>query len=365
MRVAHVVVAFGYGGAERIVADLAVGHAKAGLEVAIIAPPGAQDRDWAELGVHRALLPAPGRNPMKMVRASASIIRAIRDFRPHVIHAHNVKATVLAVPGARLADGGRPILTTLHGVPHGELAAAARVLRVSDRVATVSEELREAVLARGLEPARVEFVPNAVTEGPALDEVRRHGYDTEFGLGGTVLAAVGRMVPQKAHHRLLTAAARVLERLPDATFLLIGDGPLRPQLEQQASELGIDRSVRFLGQRADARLLMARADMVLFSSDWEGLSMAALEALAAGTPVVSTDVSGMTRLLSDGAGLIVPVDDPDALADAILDLSIDRGRRLAMGDAGRKLVAERYSAPVMSERYARLYADLARFTAQR
>jgi glycosyltransferase involved in cell wall biosynthesis len=117
--------------------------------------------------------------------------------------------------------------------------------------------------------------------------------------------------------------------------------------------------VRLLGERDDARALIDRADLVVFSSDREGHSIAALEALAAGTPVVSTDVSGMRELLDGGAGTIVDSWTPAALADAISALINDSERRRAMGDAGRRLVAERFSAERMRARYAEIYARLA------
>jgi glycosyltransferase involved in cell wall biosynthesis len=162
------------------------------------------------------------------------------------------------------------------------------------------------------------------------------------------VVAVGRLVPQKNHERLLLAARHV----PGARFLVVGDGPLRCALEARARALGVD--VRFTGARDDAPALMAAADVVVFSSNWEGLSVAALEALAAGTPVVSTPVEGMRELPVVRTASF----DPAELGDAVAALLADAPRRAALGAAGRRLVAERYSAQAMVAAYERLYREL-------
>jgi glycosyltransferase involved in cell wall biosynthesis len=113
-----------------------------------------------------------------------------------------------------------------------------------------------------------------------------------------------------------------------------------------------------MGVRQDARDIIARADVVAFASEWEGLSIVALEALAAATPVVSTDVQGMHELLDGGAGAIVPKDDGASLAAAILALLSDRREREAMGRAGRALIEREFSLRGMIEAYLGLYSEL-------
>jgi glycosyltransferase involved in cell wall biosynthesis len=235
------------------------------------------------------------------------------------------------------------VLATFHGVLPAEYGASARLLRLADRVACVSGDVAGGLEAHGLDPARVAVVPNGVAaaaEPVALD-----------GLGRPLVVAVGRLVAQKNHDRLLLAARRV----PEATFLVVGDGPLRGRLEARARELGLAGVVHFAGARDDAPAVMAAADLVAFSSDWEGLSVAALEALAAGTPVVSTPVEGMREL----PVALTTTFEPDELGDLIAGLLADAPRRAALGAAGRALVAERYSLATMLDGYERLYRELA------
>ncbi|OLE36374.1 MAG: hypothetical protein AUG48_07590 [Actinobacteria bacterium 13_1_20CM_3_68_9] len=138
----------------------------------------------------------------------------------------------------------------------------------------------------------------------------------------------------------------------------MGDGPLRRRLESLAEGLALTGAVRFTGLRRDARPLIARSDVVAFSSDWEGLPMVALEALAAGVPVVSTEVEGMSELLGTGAGVVVPP-DADALAREIVALIRAPDRRAQMGRTGRERIATEFSVERMVAAYQGLYRELA------
>lgn len=360
MRIAQVSAAMDIGGAERMLVDLATAHARAGFELAIMAPPGPLDCDWAALGVQRFLFAPVDRNPRDLARAARTVRAGVRAFGPDLIHAHNIKATVFALASSRTASTRIPVLATFHGVPAHQMWAAAQILRFATVIVTVSDALKDELLRHGLREDRVEVVYNGVAEGPALSESVRAAYDRELNINGAVVAVVGRLAAQKAHDRFLDAAAIVLQSRPSTTFLIVGDGRLRNDLRNQTATLGIGDSVRFTGSRGDARQLIARADVLVFSSNWEGLSIAALEALAAGTPVVSTDVAGMRELLGSGAGRIVHGFEPRELATAVVELLDDPALRQRMADAGRRLVADRFSMGAMEDRYAALYARLAR-----
>jgi glycosyltransferase involved in cell wall biosynthesis len=357
MTIAHVSASMGYGGAERMLADLAAEQVRAGARVSIIAPPGALDRDWARAGVQRISIPEASRGPVDVARMSLAVATALRRAAPDVIHAHNVKATGVVL-AARAAGRRVPVLTTMHGVAEADGERAARILRRGDLTAAVSDAVRDDVMARGLSGAQVCVVRNGIGSVETVDETRRAAYAAELGLGSKVVSAVGRLVAQKAHERVLEAAAIVRRTDPDVTFLIVGDGPRRAELQARAAELGVEDVVRFTGARDDARALIALSDLLVFSSDWEGLSIAALEALAAGTPVVTTDVAGMRELLSGGAGTIVPGTDPADLAAAISELLGNEPKRLEMARIGREKIAAEFSATVMREQYAAAYRRL-------
>jgi glycosyltransferase involved in cell wall biosynthesis len=244
-------------------------------------------------------------------------------------------------------------------VDRREYRRAALIFRTADVVVCVSESLARGLADAGLVGDKVRVIPNAVSLPPPLPKSVREAIDSELGLGDQpVVSLVGRLVPQKVPQRFLTAARIVAAEVPECRFLIIGDGPLRGRLEGQARELGIEDAVTFTGIREDARAVIARSDIVAFSSDWEGMAIAALEAIAAGTPVVATDVEGMRELLGTGAGILT-TRDPADLARGIVELLRDPGRRVEMGEIGRRKVASELSAEHMVRSYEEVYREVA------
>lgn len=211
-------------------------------------------------------------------------------------------------------------------------ATRDRAVRRAVHVFTPSAYLRELAVRWGVPAERVSVSPNpapAVPELPARDHLRR-GLHME----GPTLGFAGRLTAAKA----LDVALRALQRVPDVSLVVVGDGPDRAALERLASELGLDTRVRFLGSRSrdDVLRVLAASDAALLSSRWENFPHLVVEALAVGTPVIATAVGGVPEVVRDGEnGLLVPAGDPDALAVAIRRLVDDdelRGR-LAKGAA--------------------------------
>src|SRR5256885_575096 len=245
-----------------------------------------------------------------------------------------------------------------HPRPVRAPARAMRVLLTSPSMQVGGAERVMTLLAAELVKRGHEV---AVVAPPRpLAPEHRAQLDAEFRLGGDAPLAItiGRLVPQKAHQRFLRAAAVAAETLPDARFLIVGEGPLRAEIEAQVAAAGLGDRVRLTGVRSDARDLIARSDALVFSSDWEGLSIAALEALAAGVPVVSTDVEGMRDLLAGGAGVTAPLDDGTALGRRIAEVLSDPERRREMGRAGEALIATEFSPAGMIDAYEALYYEL-------
>jgi glycosyltransferase involved in cell wall biosynthesis len=342
------------GGAEGVVVELAADARRRGDEVVVAAAPGPRADELRRAGAGHVKLPARGRSPRALAGAGRALASAVRGFGPDVVHAHNPKIAAVAAAALRTVPRSRrpALVATYHGVAPGRARAAALMLRGSDSVVAVSRALSAELAANGL-PAGV--IPNGVPAAEPLTPAERERLDEELGLAGRqVVTAVGRLVPQKAHGRLLEAAAAAARRGIDASFLIVGEGPLRAELEHRAGALGLDGAVRFTGARRDARAIVARSDLVVFSSDWEGLALAAVEALAAGVPVVSTEVAGSEELLSTGAGLVVGR-DPESIAEGIAALLADAERRERMGAEGRRLHAERYSSERMTAAYRAVY----------
>lgn len=331
-----------------------------GHDIALAAPSGTRDADLLGIPYIRFPLVDHGRQTVGATRSTLELARAVRRFSPDVIHAQNVKSSV-AARGSALLNLHRapPVLTTFHGVLPAEYGRAAKLLRTATQVACVSADLLGNLTANGFPKRRATLIRNAITPASRLQDADRAILDDELEItGAPVIAVVGRLVAQKAHERFIVAARQVADRVPEARFLIVGDGPRRAEIEALAATAGLSSRVRFTGVRSDAREIIARADIVAFSSDWEGLSIAALEALAAGTPVVSTDVQGMRGLLESGGGAIVPLDDGTALGERIVGLLHSESDRRTMGSTGRTLIAHDYSIDRMVANYEEVYTRL-------
>jgi glycosyltransferase involved in cell wall biosynthesis len=321
VRILHVIQELGTGGAERILISAYRGAQEAGHEVFVAAAPGPLA---SELDGEPFPIPIVERRPWRLPGAAAAVRRAVRASKPDVIHAYN--PTMALAAGLITRRGKRPPgLVNLQGVAEEDWRATVRLVRLSGLAPVAcGPGVAAALEEHGLAPA--ETVPNAV--GPAPPPADR----AELASPGTRLVlAVGRLVDQKNH----ALAIRAIAEVPDATLAIVGDGPLRPELERLAAEL--DAPVIFTGVRKDTRALMGAADAVVLPSRWEGLPLTALEALASGTPLVATNVRGLRELVVDGRDALLVPEEPEALAGALRRILEDRELAARLAEAGRRV----------------------------
>lgn len=349
MRILHVIQEMRTGGAERVVASLVRGATERGHQVAVAAAPGAVAD---ELGLHPFPLPLLERRPWRVPLGAWRVFRAIRAFRPDVVHAQNPAMALLVA----LATGrGRrpPSLVSVQGVPEADYGPTARLLRAAGlRVVACGPGVETGLADAGLRS--VETIANAVPPPPEPRD--RAELERELGLpaGRKLVVAAGRLVPVKNHALAISAIVDV----PDAALAILGEGPLQGELEQQAAASGVADRVVLAGLRSDARAIMSAADVVVVSSAGEGLPLVALEALAARTPLVATSVRGIRELLTDGRdSLLVPADDAEALAAALRRILEDDALATRLAEAGAELAAP-YTETRMVESYLNLYERL-------
>jgi glycosyltransferase involved in cell wall biosynthesis len=162
----------------------------------------------------------------------------------------------------------------------------------------------------------------------------------------------------KNHDCFLRAAARLSRKFPEAEFLLVGDGPFRGELEKLAADLGIQRQVRFLGDRRDITALLASMDVSVIASASESLSNVMLESMAAGVPVVATSVGGNLELAGDDRALLTAPGDDAALADEVARLLTDENLRRDMARRARRFAEENFSVERIRDQYCELYSEL-------
>lgn len=353
MKVLHVINEMGTGGAERVVADLVRHGAEQGWDSLVLSSGGVRADELAADGFALVTMPVVRRRPLALLRGAGRVARVIRRERPDVVLAHNVLIGLVAWLAAHTVRRRPALVTVFHGVAAADYPGAARLLsRTADVVVAVSGAVADRLRAAGLSRTRVAVLGNAVPVPPTPDRAaaRRR---LDLPADAPVVLCVARMVEQKRHDVLLQA----WRSMPaDAVLLLAGDGPLRAQVDTAAGP-----GVRVLGARDDVPDLLAAADVTVLTSDWEGLPMVVLESMAAGRPMVATDVDGVRSALApaggDPAGLLVSPGDPAAVAAALARLLDDPALRDRLGAAGRSRVARDHDPDALAASYDLLLRD--------
>lgn len=298
-------------------------------------------------------------------RAFADVLRLIRRERSTIIHAAGQKGILVGRAAARIA--GCKVLIHLHDLYRPQ-PLVRPLLRATagwtDLALAVSHAVAgHAVTEYGLSQDRVQVLYNGIDPAAfvAADPDAGRRWRSLHGIGEAepVIGIVGRIVPLKGHARLIAQMPRILERFPTARLVIVGDGPLRQDLEQRTHALGLQAAVRFVGQQDDMASVLAACDVVAVPSDQEGVSFVALEAMAAGKPVVASNVGGLREVLAGGeCGVLVDVDDERAFGDAIVAILSDPARARSFVAAGARQV-QRFSLERHALELQKVYLRLA------
>jgi glycosyltransferase involved in cell wall biosynthesis len=382
VRVLRVIARLNVGGPALHVTYLARGLAERGYETTLVAGDvGRGEESMAFVaereGIEVVRLPGLSRelSPIHDAAAAWRLARIIRKLRPDVVHTHTAKAGAVGRAATVLAGlRRRPVVVhTFHGhVLRGYFGHAGTLLfraietalaRATDRLVAVSPEVRDELVALGVAPREkfsvvrlgIELEPRVAFEGD-VEEVRRR-----LGIAKDrfVVGWFGRMTAVKRTDDLLTTLTGLRERGVDALLLLVGDGDDRVRLEQRAHDLGIARSCLFLGYQENVAPWYAICDAVVLTSVSEGTPVTIIEALAAGRPVVATNVGGVPDVVDDGVtGFLVRPGDTHALAERLEILARDPARGRAMGSEGRDRVLRRYAVDRLVDDVDNLYSEL-------
>jgi len=295
----------------------------------------------------------------------------LREQRVQLVHAHQYTPFFQALL-ARLAYRRPPIVFTEHGRHYPDTRSSRRVafnralLRGDDRLIAVGESVRNAlVLNEGLPEERTETIYNGVPLQRFLsvrsDESLRSEVRKELGVFSDdyVVVQVARLNELKDHATALRTARRLRDAGVPVRLVLAGEGPERPRLERLVAEIGLTSNVQFLGTRSDIPRLLAGADALLLSSVSEGIPLTLIEAMAAGVPVVSTDVGGVAEIVEHGiSGLLTDSGDDVGLARALDELWREPEKAGNLADCGTRRAVERYSLESMHQAYVGVYDEM-------
>ena len=361
----HIDTAPTWRGGQNQVLLTVLGLREQGHRAALVAHPGGELRRRAAEGLE--LIPLAPDHELDL-KAAWRLARVLRRLGPDVVHAHDPHGIAMASMA----------LSMLTRPPVPPLVAARRVdfhlkrnsfsrwkHRQVDLFIASSEAIRQVLLHDGVDASTV----ITVHEGIDVDRVA-HLEPASIHAAlwlpheAPVIANVAALVPHKGHRHLIAAAAHVVREVPDARFVILGEGPLRPLLEQQTRQLHLEKHVFLPGFRPDVLSLIKSAELFVMSSETEGLGTSLLDAMAAGKACVGTRTGGIPEVIADGeTGLLVPPHDPAALAGAIVRLLKDPALKRQMGEAGLTRVRECFSVNRMLESTLEAYGRVTRAAA--
>ena len=357
--VLHLSSTSGPGGAEMLVSRIASGLDRKRFRstVGLFAPGWLKER-CETLGLPTVVVPMEGQWDFRWI---VRCCRVVRRQNVSLIHAHEFRANAFGALVAKLC--GIPLVGTVHGKnyypDHVKRRMAYRWASRAAHMVAVSHDLRHFLEERiGIAHDRIAVIHNGVDmiQQGSLDQVRR--LRSEFGIGedAFIIGIVGSLYPVKGHVHLFHALRTVLGHHPKTRLLVIGQGDLEQTLKQKVSDLGIEGAVSFLGLRNDVPRVLPLLDLFVLPSLSEGLSVALLEAMSTGVPVIASKVGGNPEIVVDGeTGYLVPPERSEELASRIIEIMSDRESSRLLGERGREWVAREFTTARMLERYQDLY----------
>lgn len=349
------------GGSNVHIRDMALAMQERGHSVLVL---GGQEGPFSDDIVAHGLRYEPLRHlhrairPLSDIRAVIEIGRTIERFRPDLVSLHTAKAGVVGRLALWRSD--IPVIYTAHGwsftagIPRLEAAVYSGIERLmaplATRIVNVCEYEQDLTLARRVgAPSRHVVVHNAMPDVP--EDLRSNPAEDP-----PRLVMVARFAEQKDHATLLEALSACRDL--DWTIDLVGGGPLEREVRATAEKLSLADRVAFLGARNDVAAVLAKAQVFVLATRWEGFPRSVLEAMRAGLPAVASEVGGMRESIADGVnGFIVPPGDPEALADRLRQLIADPEARRRMGVAGRERYERQFRFETMFERTFAVYQE--------
>lgn len=380
IRILHVIPSLGRGGAERQLVGLVSNTSRPEYEhvVCHLQPPDSFAADIRRAG-HAAIgLNLRGKRPL--LAAASRLVQLLRSQRPDIVHTWLYDANVSARL-ARSATGRIPMITSLQSTDYEpdtiRAANLSRVkvgaLRLLDKASAgyaaplfvaCSHSVEQSARQRlGIPQSRIRVIYNSVDPDTLLCEPEEPGRlrrSLEIPADALVYLNVGRLDPQKGQSCLLRAFQKVATAEPRAYLVMVGDGPLASELRQLATELGIIRQVRFTGRRNDIGACLEMADVFVFPSRFEGLSLALAEAMFKGLPCIASRIAPHLEIIVDeSAGILITPDSADELAAAMVRLRDDPAYREQLGRRGRESALPRFHSKATTPQWESLYREVA------
>jgi glycosyltransferase involved in cell wall biosynthesis len=365
LRVTHIALSLDVGGLERNIVNQVREGSRLGQQVSVICleRPGTLAAQVEALGAPVICL---YKRPGLRLEMIGQMQQALRRLRPHVAHTHQISSLLYT----GLAAKGATVPLVVH-TEHGKERYASRLRtrwlgrlggRYSARFFCLSQDMAAAVKAHHIvPPGKVRVILNGIDT--ASFQARHEGNELrhELGIpiGAPVVGTVGRLTPVKQQDLLIRAFALVRQRVPEANLLLVGDGPLKTELQDVAKQLGVDRVTHFAGYQPEPQRYLHLIDVFALTSASEGIPQALLEASAAGIPAVASRVGGVPEVIDDGrTGFFFPSGDQYALTAHLVALLTNSNLARRMAEAARSRVESHFHIGRMAREYHQQFLEL-------
>lgn len=368
MKIAHLIDTLDWGGAQKLLVDFAASAIPHGIEVLVIVLRRSEDQSpyihlIENTGAQVKFLAI---SRLYDLPALPPLIALLREENIDVLHTHLSHANILGGILGRIA--GIPVVATLHNVwspltrgPYTRSLLERLVLRLLMKKLIAVGHVVAKTYRDFFTQNKLLTIPNPVNKVVELSELERKELRREItGDAFQVIAlSVGRLLPRKGYAELISAFSSIQSQHPNAVLAIAGDYGMGVEFyQEQVRSLGLDSSVRLLGFRKDASALMAVCDVYINSSHWEGLSIAMLEAMSVGVPVLATSVGDAPYLLADGRGVLVPPGDTVILARELSRLLEDHETRRVLGEKGRAYVQQYHSVQAWVDALLEVYTNV-------
>lgn len=351
----------GPGGAERVISNLAasLNPDRYRAVLCLFRPGWLQERSESR-GIRTFIIPTHG---MTDWRWAIQFKRLLRQERVDLVHAHEFDANTQGTFVAALS--GIPLVATVHGKNYFwerfRRRLAYRWVSRRTTMVAVSQNLKQFIVEKvGVAPERVKVLYNGVDALPHYDRVDVDDCKKELGMpeNHQIVGVVGNLYPVKGHQYLIDGLPSILAKCPNTSFVFAGRGELEGELKAQVHRLGVETKVFFLGLRQDIPRILAMLDVFVLPSLSEGLSMAILEAMSVGKPVVATQVGGNPELVLNGeTGFLVPPRDSQALASSVVALLTNRQQAAQFAERAKRRAEGQFSLRTMVSSYQSLYDE--------
>ncbi|MFB0526148.1 MAG: glycosyltransferase family 4 protein [bacterium] len=286
--------------------------------------------------------------------------KIIRKNSIKIVHLHSPHAHALGLLAAKSGGNCKVVLSRRVDFPIKKNILSSLKYANVDRIIAISQRVKQALMSDGLPKEKIDVVYSGV-DIERFQNVKANRLISELALNKDklIIGNIAALTWDKDHRTLIEAARVVVDEFPQVTFLIVGEGPLRREIEISVKRLNLEEKVKLLGFRQDIPEILSILDLFVLSSSWEGLGTSLLDAFASRVPVVSTNVGGIPEIVKHGVnGILVSPGNPGVLAGAIISLLKNRDLASRMAEEGFRLVKEKFSIEKMVQDTRKIYDRL-------